>query len=48
MIFQIQTLYWYDASGERTVKESFDNEGVYINGVLNCLNLPIAIGISGF
>ena len=26
--------YWYDASGERTVKESFDNEGVYINGAL--------------
>lgn len=27
--------YWYDASGERTIKESFDNEGVYINGVLS-------------
>jgi RHS repeat-associated protein len=27
--------YWYDASGERTVKESFDNEGVYVNGVLS-------------
>ena len=40
--------YWYDASGERTVKASFDNEGVYINGALNCLNLPIAIGIAGF
>ncbi|MGC3979156.1 MAG: RHS repeat-associated core domain-containing protein [Paludibacteraceae bacterium] len=25
--------YWYDAAGERTVKESFDNEGVYVNGV---------------
>ena len=27
--------YWYDASGERTVKASFDNEGVYINGALS-------------
>ena len=27
--------YWYDASGERTVKESFDNEGVYVNGALS-------------
>ncbi len=27
--------YWYDASGERTVKESFGNEGVYINGALS-------------
>jgi RHS repeat-associated protein len=25
--------YWYDAAGERTVKESFDNEGVQVNGV---------------
>ena len=25
--------YWYDASGERTVKESFDNEGVKVNGL---------------
>ena len=27
--------YWYDAAGERTVKESFDNEGVYVNGALS-------------
>jgi len=27
--------YWYDASGERTVKESGDNEGVSVNGVLS-------------
>ena len=25
--------YWYDASGERTVKESGDNEGVTVNGL---------------
>ena len=25
--------YWYDASGERTVKESGDNEGVNVNGI---------------
>jgi len=27
--------YWYDAAGERTVKESFDNDGVYVNGALS-------------
>jgi len=27
--------YWYDASGERTVKESGDNEGVNVNGLLS-------------
>jgi len=27
--------YWYDAAGERTVKESGDNEGVQVNGVLS-------------
>ena len=27
--------YWYDASGERTVKESGDNEGVSVNGMLS-------------
>jgi len=27
--------YWYDAAGERTVKESGDNEGVLVNGVLS-------------
>ncbi len=27
--------YWYDAAGERTVKESGDGEGVSVNGVLS-------------
>ncbi len=27
--------YWYDASGERTVKQSYDNEGVQVNGALS-------------
>jgi RHS repeat-associated protein len=27
--------YWYDAAGERTVKESGDTEGVFVNGVLS-------------
>lgn len=27
--------YWYDAAGERTVKESGDGEGVLVNGVLS-------------
>jgi len=27
--------YWYDAAGERTVKESGDGEGVQVNGVLS-------------
>ncbi len=27
--------YWYDASGERTVKESSDGQGVFVNGMLS-------------
>ena len=29
------SLYWYDASGERTVKESGYNEGIYVNSTFS-------------